>query len=89
LQKNYLKDDEIKDLSEIVTMYLDYAGRQARNRQTVTMEQWAEKLDAFLEFNEQKILIHAEKVKAAVAKKVAENSYGIFDTKRKKLRHWQ
>ncbi len=56
---NILKEDEIKDLNEIVTMYLDYAERQARKRQTVTMEQWEEKLDAFLEFNEQEILTHA------------------------------
>jgi hypothetical protein len=53
IAKNYLKADEIKDLNEIVTMYLDYAERQARQRKTVTMEQWSDKLDSFLEFNEQ------------------------------------
>ena len=52
IAKNYLNADEIKDLNEIVTMYLDYAERQARQRKTVTMELWANKLDAFLEFNE-------------------------------------
>lgn len=52
IAKNYLNEDEIKDLNEIVTMYLDYAERQARKRQTVTMEQWADKLDGFLKFNE-------------------------------------
>jgi hypothetical protein len=65
-------------------MYLDYAQRQARQRKTVTMEQWAEKLDAFLEFNEQEILTHAGKVKAEVAKKIAEERYEEFDRKRKK-----
>jgi hypothetical protein len=84
IAKNYLKEDEIKDLNEIVTMYLDYAERQARKRQTVTMEQWAKKLDAFLEFNEQEILTHAGKVKAEVAKRIAEDRYEEFDTKRKK-----
>lgn len=39
IAKNYLNADEIKDLNEIVTMYLDYAERQARQRKTVTMEQ--------------------------------------------------
>jgi hypothetical protein len=34
-------------------MYLDYAERQVRLRKTVTMEQWSDKLDSFLEFNEQ------------------------------------
>ncbi len=72
IAKNYLRADEIKDLNEIVTMYLDYAERQARQRKTVTMEQWSDKLDAFLEFNEQELLTHAGKVKAAVAKKIAK-----------------
>jgi hypothetical protein len=62
IAKNYLHNSEIKDLNEIVTMYLDYAERQARQRKTVTMNQWADKLDAFLEFNEQEILTHAGKV---------------------------
>ena len=84
IAKNYLKEYEIKDLNEIVTMYLDYAERQARKRQTVTMEQWADKLDAFLEFNEQEILTHAGKVKAEVAKKIADTRYEEFDNKRKK-----
>ena len=83
IAKNYLNVDEIKDLNEIVTMYLDYAERQARQRKTVTMEQWSNKLDAFLEFNEQELLTHAGKVKAEVAKKIAEDRYNEFDKKRK------
>ena len=83
IAKNYLSADEIKDLNEIVTMYLDYAERQARQRKTVTMEQWAEKLDAFLSFNEHELLTHAGKVKAEVAKKIAEQRYEEFDAKRK------
>jgi len=84
IAKNYLNADEIKDLNEIVTMYLDYAERQARQRKTVTMEQWSDKLDAFLEFNEQKLLTHAGKVKADVARRIAEGRYKEFDNKRKK-----
>ena len=84
IAKNYLNADEIKDLNEIVTMYLDYAERQARQRKTVTMKQWADKLDAFLEFNEQELLTHAGKVKAEVARKIAEDRYEEFDNKRKK-----
>ncbi|MDO9464494.1 MAG: virulence RhuM family protein [bacterium] len=84
IAKNYLNEDEIKDLNEIVTMYLDYAERQARQRKTVTMKQWADKLDSFLEFNEQELLTHAGKVKAEVAKKIAEKCYEEFNKKRKK-----
>lgn len=85
IAKNYLKENEIKDLNEIVTMYLDYAERQARKRQTVSMDQWANKLDGFLEFNEQKILTHAGKVKTEVAKRIAEEHYEEFDNKRKRV----
>ena len=84
IAKNYLNEDEVKDLNEIVTMYLDYAERQARQRKTVTMEQWADKLDGFLEFNEQNLLTHSGKVKATVAKIMAEDRYDHFDEKRKK-----
>jgi len=84
IAKNYLDQEEIKDLNEIVTMYLDYAERQARQLKTVSMEQWSDKLDAFLEFNEQELLTHAGKVKAEVARKTAENRYGEYDKKRKK-----
>lgn len=64
-------------------MYLDYAERQARQRKTVTMEQWSNKLDAFLTFNKQVLLTHAEKVKAEVAKKIVEDRYEVFNKKRK------
>jgi len=82
--KNYLNSDEIKELNEIVTMYLDYAERQARQRKTVTMQQWSEKLDGFLKFNEHELLTHAGKIKAEVARKIAEERYEAFDQKRKK-----
>jgi hypothetical protein len=48
------------------------------------MSQWAEKLDAFLLFNEQELLTHAGKVKAEVAKQIAEERYDEFDEIRKK-----
>lgn len=83
IAKNYLNTEEIKDLNEIVTMYLDYAERQARLRKTVTMEQWSDKLDAFLSFNEHELLTHAGKVKAEVAKRIAEQRYEEFDARRR------
>ncbi len=84
IAKNYLKEDELKDLNEIVTMYLDYAERQARQRKTVNMSQWSEKLDAFLKFNEQELLTHAGKIKAEVAKNTAETRFDEFNSYRKK-----
>ncbi len=82
--KNYLTTDEVEELNRIVTMYLDYAEDQARRRQTMTMADWAERLDAFLQFNGRDLLTNAGTVSAAVARKLAEDRYAAFDAKRKK-----
>lgn len=70
--KNYLSEPE---LNEIVTMYLDYATRQARRHIPMTMADWAEKLDAFLRFNDAEILENKGKVTAAIAKAFAESEF--------------
>ena len=57
--KNYLSAEEVDELNRIVTMYLDFAEDQARRRAPVTMGMWAEKLDAFLKFNDRDVLTHA------------------------------
>ena len=81
--KNYLQQDEIDELNRIVTMYLDYAEDQAQKRKTISMDGWADKLDAFLEFNERDLLTHAGKLKMEVAQKLAAERYDEFATKRK------
>lgn len=73
--KNYLLKEEIEELNEIVTMYLDYATRQARRRIPMTMADWAEKLDAFLKFNDAEILEDKGKVTAEIAKAFAESEF--------------
>ena len=73
--KNYLKDQELAELNEIVTMYLDYAIRQARRHIPMMMAEWADKLDAFLQFNEADLLTDAGKVSAEVAKRFAESEF--------------
>lgn len=73
--KNYLSKDELRSLNEIVSMYLDYATRQARRHIPMTMEDWAKKLDAFLQFNEEEILHDAGKVTHAIAKAFAESEF--------------
>lgn len=82
--KNYLNSDELEQLNRIVTLYLDYAEEQARRRKTITMAQWEEKLDLFLEFNEHDLLTHAGKVKMIVAQELALERYEVFDAKRRK-----
>lgn len=73
--KNYLSAEEIQELNEIVTMYLDYATRQARRHIPMTMEDWATKLDAFLQFNEAEILRNKGKVTSTIAKAFAESEF--------------
>lgn len=75
IAKNYLSAPEMQELNEIVTMYLDYAVRQARRHIPMTMEDWASKLDAFLQFNDAEILKDKGKVTAAVAKAFAESEF--------------
>lgn len=73
--KNYLTSGEIKELNEIVTMYLDYATRQARRHIPMTMADWASKLDAFLQFNDAEVLQDKGRVTAAIAKAFAESEF--------------
>ena len=75
IAKNYLNETEMTDLNEIVTMYLDYAERQARRGNIMYMKDWVNRLDAFLQFNEEDILQNKGKVAAAVAKDFAENEF--------------
>lgn len=75
IAKNYLTHVELSELNEIVTMYLDYAIRQARRRIPMTMADWASKLDAFLRFNDADILTHKGKVTTEIAKAFAESEF--------------
>ncbi len=76
--KNYLNEKELKELNRIVSMYLDYAENQAERNIPMTMKDWKEKLNAFLAFNEYKILHDSGKVAASVAKELAEKEYDKF-----------
>lgn len=76
--KNYLIEKEIKELERVVTMYLDYAENQAARQIPMKMADWVQKIDAFLEFNEYKILKDAGKVSHDVARKLAEEEYEKF-----------
>lgn len=78
IAKNYLIEKEIKDLERVVSMYLDYAENQAARQIPMKMGDWIQKLDAFLQFNEYKILKDAGKVSHEVAKKLAEHEYEQF-----------
>ena len=79
IAKNYLDQDEIDGLNRIVSMYLDYAENQAKIHRAMTMQDWINKLNAFLQFNEQEILTNSGKISAEIAKIFVENEFEKFN----------
>jgi hypothetical protein len=76
--KNYLSEKEISALNRIVTMYLDYAENQAERQITMSMADWIQKLDAFLQFNDYKVLQDAGHISHEIAMDLAEKEYEKF-----------
>lgn len=87
IAKNYLNETEMDDLNRIVSMYLDYAERQAKKGQVMYMKDWVKKLDAFLQFNEEAVLQHSGLVSHEVAKALAEQEYDKFHARQ--LRNYE
>ncbi|HZK27291.1 MAG TPA: virulence RhuM family protein [Thermoclostridium sp.] len=75
IAKNYLTEKEIDFLNRLVSMYLDYAEIQAENSIPMTMEDWANRLDSFIEFNGRDLLMDAGKISAEQAKLHAETQF--------------
>jgi len=76
--KNYLQQPEIKELERIVSMYLDYAENQAARQIPMKMQDWIQKLDAFLQFNEYQVLQNAGKISHQLAIESAKSEYQKF-----------
>lgn len=73
--KNYLSREELESLGRIVNAYLDLAEERARRKIPMTMEDWAKRLDMFLEFDDREILQNPGKVTAKIAKAHAESEF--------------
>lgn len=84
IAKNYLSHEEIKDLELLVSQYLDFAERQARQKKILYMVDWKTKLDAFLALNDDKILTNAGTISAEIAKELALSEYAKFEEHRKR-----
>jgi hypothetical protein len=82
IAKNYLDEAEIAELNRIVTMFLDFAEDQAHRRKQVFMQQWKEKLDEFLTFNERDVLPSAGAVSREEADRHAHDEYDAFHARR-------
>jgi hypothetical protein len=75
IAKNYLSKLELEDLNEIVTMYLDYANRQAKKYIPMSMEDWKTKLDVFLQLNDEIISDGIGRISHEMAKAFAESEF--------------
>ena len=76
--KNYLSKEEIQSLERLVSMYLDWAENFARRQRPLTMAEWAQKLDGFLEFNAYEVLDNYGTVKRTDAERRAVAEYEKF-----------
>jgi len=81
--KNYLQETEIKQLERTVTGYFDYIEGLIERQNTFSMEQLAESVNKFLNFNDYKILDGNGKISKLVANRKAINEYEIFNKTQK------
>ncbi|MFA5664966.1 virulence RhuM family protein [Castellaniella sp.] len=73
--KNYLNTEELDYLERIVSLYLDFAELQAIRKIPMSMQDWAKRLDGFLEFNGNEILTGPGKISHEQAKLHAESEF--------------
>ncbi len=78
IAKNYLAHDELDTLNRIVTLYLEFAELQAKNRKVMSMKDWVSKLDDFLKISDKEVLTHAGKISQKVAEELANKEYDEF-----------
>ena len=79
IAKNYLQENEIRQLERAVSSYFDYIENQIERHNAFNMKQFAGSVDKFLTFNDYKILPDKGKISATQAKKKAEDEYDIFN----------
>ena len=85
IAKNYLNSEELSSLGRIVSAYLDLAEDRARRKIPMTMEDWANRLDRFLEFDERRILKDSGKISHELAKSFAEGEFEKYRVIQDKL----
>ena len=82
IAKNYLSEEELKFLNNLVEQYLVFAEGQAMQKIPMHMKDWIDKLNAFLNINNREILNHAGKISHNVAKELADKEYEKFNQER-------
>lgn len=76
--KNYLSERELKELNRLVNMYLDYAETHAKRGIHFSMQEWIDRLKAFLTFYEYPVLSNLGSMQKSIADKIAGKQYDIF-----------
>lgn len=84
--KNYLRENELKELNRIVNMWLDFAEDQALRRKQVFLQDWDIKLDQFLSFNDRDVLQGAGGISKKAADEKAKEAFDVFAQKRRRLK---
>lgn len=85
IAKNYLTEDELQALNNLIEQYLVFAEGQAMRRIPMYMAGWIKKLDGFLTLNDRDILDHAGKISHNMAKELAGLEYSKFKQSRLKM----
>jgi len=80
--KNYLAEDELQALNNLVEQYLIFAEGQAMRRIPMNMQDWVTKLNGFMSLNDREVLTHAGRVSHQMAKEQAEQAYDKFHQQR-------
>lgn len=82
--KNYLNEEELSALNNLVEQYLIFAQGQAQRRVPMYMKNWIEKLNGFLTLNDREILNNAGSISHELGKANAEREYENFKENRQK-----
>lgn len=89
IAKNYLDENELAALNNLVEQYLVFAEGQAMRRVPMYMKDWIDKLHGFLQLNDRNILNDAGKISHELAVTKAEKEYDSFNAERTKLKDAQ
>ena len=82
IAKNYLNEEELAALNNLVEQYLIFAQGQAMRRIPMYMSDWIKKLDSFMELNDRDILSHAGMISHEMAKQLAQSEYDKYHINR-------
>lgn len=85
IAKNYLKASELEDMGRIVNSFLDLAEDMAKRHIPMTMEDWAKRIDRFLDLTDRPVLTDSGHISAEQAKEYAETEFEKYRVIQDKL----